>query len=191
LQQKEDKRNNLSASQQNVDAFSLESNYSDSEQKLEEQLDSIEDEVRELKDMLLSLMDATNNITPQINQNLGPLLRKINRMYVMLSGPMQSRSSHLLQRQEQGQFNKYGYLQSVHSHQSERSSQIESSHGHKQSENEIGSNWFAILTPFVNDWIPSIGFSAIILSTMYLIVKYHNGRFIGIGQPRVLRNNRN
>merc|ERR1712087_144670 len=96
LQQKEEQRHG-SASQQNVDLASLESNYSDSEQKMEEQLDSIEDDVRELKDMLLSLMDATNNITPQINQNLGPLLRKINRMYVMLSGPaMQSRTmSHL------------------------------------------------------------------------------------------------
>merc|ERR1712129_520975 len=141
--------------------------------------------------MLLSLMDSTNNITPQINQNLGPLLRKINRMYVMLSGPMQSRSqSHLLQQQQaQAQQFKYGQLQSVHSFQSERSSQIESSHGHKQSENETSSHWMSILTPYINDWIPSIGFSAIILSTMYLIVKYHNGRSIGIGQPRVLRNN--
>merc|ERR1712087_344281 len=113
LQQKEEQRHG-SASQQNVDAFSLESNYSDSEQKMEEQLDSIEDDVRELKDMLLSLMDATNNITPQINQNLGPLLRKINRMYVMLSGPMQSRSqSHLMQSQQQygqAQQYKYGHL---------------------------------------------------------------------------------
>merc|ERR1712176_1606788 len=100
LQQKEEKRNNpQSNSQQDVDAFSLESNYSDSEQKMEEQLDCIEDDVRELKDMMLSLMDSTNNITPQINQNLGPLLRKINRMYVMLSGPMQQqRSSHRLNR---------------------------------------------------------------------------------------------
>merc|ERR1712228_833438 len=133
-QQKEDKRNNTSASQQNVDAFSLESNYSDSEQKMEEQLDSIEDDVRELKDMVLSLMDSTNNITPQINQNLGPLLRKINRMYVMLSGPMQSRTSHL---------NKHGIniqQQSVHSYQSERSSQIESKQQQQQSEQEL-SYW--------------------------------------------------
>merc|ERR1711920_50542 len=110
---------------QNVDAFLLESNYSDSEQKMEEQLDSIEDDVRELKDMVLSLMDSTNNITPQINQNLGPLLRKINRMYVMLSGPMQSRTSHL---------NKHGIniQQSVHSYQSERSSQIESKQQQQQ-----------------------------------------------------------
>eukprot|EP00483_Globobulimina_turgida_P005434 UN05444 len=51
-------------------------------------MDNIEDDIRELKDMLLSLMDCTNNVTPQINANLGPLVRKINRMYVMLSGPM-------------------------------------------------------------------------------------------------------
>ena len=190
LQQKEDKRNNLSASQQNVDAFSLESNYSDSEQKMEEQLDSIEDDVRELKDMLLSLMDATNNITPQINQNLGPLLRKINRMYVMLSGPigpMQSRMSHLNKHRS---VNGISLQQSVNSYQSERSSQIDLLSQKQKATNEVNANWMSILTPYINDWIPSIGFSAIILSTMYLIVKYHNGRFIGIGSPRVLRNNR-
>merc|ERR1712233_51046 len=103
-------------------------------------------------------------------------------MYVMLSGPMamQSKTSHLL--------NKNGGINlqqsSVHSFHSEISSQIND----KQQNEKESSYWFLML-PYINDWIPSIGFSAIILSTMYFIVKYQKGRFIGIGQPRVLRNN--
>eukprot|EP00484_Ammonia_sp_Unknown_P029373 CAMPEP_0197031378 /NCGR_PEP_ID=MMETSP1384-20130603/10398_1 /TAXON_ID=29189 /ORGANISM="Ammonia sp." /LENGTH=657 /DNA_ID=CAMNT_0042460895 /DNA_START=182 /DNA_END=2152 /DNA_ORIENTATION=+ len=101
LQDKETKRlqtataGHSQRSQDVIDQFSVESNYSDSEQKLEEQIDAMEDDIRELKDMILSLMDTTNNITPQINSGLGPLVRKINRMYLMLSGPMQSRTAYI------------------------------------------------------------------------------------------------
>merc|ERR1712154_619754 len=100
----------------------------------------------------------------------GPLLRKINRMYVMLSGPiaMQQRSSHRLNHDRNGNniHLPSSSVQSFPSAETESNSKV-------QSEAE-SDDWFSrVLTPYINDWIPSIGFSAIILSTMYLIVKYH------------------
>eukprot|EP01083_Nonionella_stella_P189425 700443_1 len=177
LQEKEHKRlgaGHSNPSQDVIDNYSVESNYSDSEQELKEQIDNIEDDIRELKDMVLSLMDSTNNLTPQINANLGPLVRKINRMYVMLSGG------------PGGYINPIGPSDSTTSEiglDTDTDSQISIRKGSDKT-------WMAWITPYVNDWMPSIGFSAIILSTMYLLIKYHKGRFIGIGTPRVLRKKR-
>jgi len=174
LQEKEDnkRKNSSNRSGQNViDNLSLESNYSDSEQKIGEQIDCIEDDIRELKDMVLSLMDSTNNITPQINANLGPLVRKINRIYVMLSGPTLNRRQII----------------------DEQHNDTETESAYTNNQKSMNFNLYSSLysfIPYINDWIPSIGFSAIILSTMYLLIKYHKGKFIGIGQPRVLRNKR-
>eukprot|EP01084_Bolivina_argentea_P188030 323762_1 len=165
LEQKEKKRlqssHGLNSSKDVVDNCSVESNYSDSQQNLEEQIGTIEDDIRELKDMVLSLMDSTNNIQPSINSNLGPLIRKINRMYVMLSGPMESRTA-----MSQMDDNASDYGNRYDPPISERSYNTSMDHHGQQSE----KSWIALVTPYVNEWMPSIGFSAIILSTMYLLM---------------------
>lgn len=192
------------SSQNQLDNYSVESNYSDSDQKLEEQIDAIEDDIRELKDMVLSLMDSTNGISPSINANLGPLVRKINRMYVMLSGPMgpmESRTSHVHDDVASSMMPGRGMRRgrSPDNHHSHYDSDSEHGHNHENSSqyslrtgsDKDNNGWIGWLTPYVNDWMPSIGFSAIILSTVYLLMKYRNNqRILPIGNPRVLRNKR-
>eukprot|EP01084_Bolivina_argentea_P307680 531847_1 len=132
------------------------SNYSDGEQELKEQTD-IEDDIRELKDMVLSLMDSTNNLIPRINANLRPLVRKINRMYVILSGA------------SSGYINQVGLFDSTTSEigpDMDTDSQISIRKGSTKT-------WMEQSIPYINDWMPSIGFSSIILSTMYFLIKYH------------------
>ena len=65
---------------------SVQSNYEDSETNMEEKIDAIEEEIREIKDLVTQILNDTNEISPNINNNLNPIKRQINRMFVMLTG---------------------------------------------------------------------------------------------------------
>lgn len=196
LQEKEMKRLGQSlgqrsdSRQQIGDTFSVESNYSDSEQGVAEQIDGLEDEVRDLKEMVQSLMDATNNLQPQLAGSLGPLARKVNRMYVMLSGPQMMDRGYSYDGREEDKESESasedGYAESA----STRQRMLRKRRGSRGDRGGGGVTWYAWLGPMVADWMPSIGFSAMLLSTMYLLMQYRKGRMvaIGIGAPRVLRN---
>jgi len=217
LQAKETKRMQASSRQQShndaLDAFSQESNYSDSDAKLEQQIDAIEDELRELKDMVSSLVDSTNNISPQINNSLGPLLRKVNRMYVMLTGPMGPVESRTSLQHSQGVGAQAAMLMRARTRSFQHDSDDdEAAHAHAMM-NEAASNyslrskdnrgggggaehgWMRSIMPYVTEWGPAVGFSAILLFSVYVVAHYRRtGKVDVLGMHSrkldVLRKNR-
>ena len=184
-------------SQEVLDNYSVESNYSDSEQKMEEQIDDLEEEVRELKDLVAQLMHSTDRITPHITHSLAPLSRKINRMYLMLStGPLESHTAAIDEESSMAGIGGGGggrrSRHRVHSQYDRDSEWNETSSQHStrtKSTVAAGGYWVGFITPWLHDWMPSVGFSAILLSTMYLMFKYQNGGRI-YGKPKVLRTGR-
>jgi len=197
LKKKEIKRlqaNSQPHSQDVFDTLSLESNYSESAQNIGAQLDGIEDDVRELKELVIDLQRSTNHITPTVAHSLHPLARKIQRIYLMLSGPMppeQSTTSALNEAATMATARRVhhrhrrsmrsGGMSPYDSDTDDTSSQPST---RPKSMRSATGYWVGYITPWIADWMPSIGFSAILLSTMYLMFQRQRA------SPKVLRNGR-
>ena len=62
------------------------SNYDDSDSNLAEhaQIDAIEEDMRELREMMQLLLDTAENNNGNLGSYIGPVHKKVNRIYLML-----------------------------------------------------------------------------------------------------------
>ena len=181
---------------------SIESNYDDSETNLEEKIDDIEEDVRRIKEMVTQILNETQQISPEINNNINPIKRQINRMFLMLNGGdnviIDPSVTDIISDSESAttENSSNGIKQKKPGIKKRPSQSNLKNNNDNNMDTNSWWNWIkGDLIPqklqpkktVLEEWSPVVGFSVVILSVLYLIRKYRNGD-ITFGNPRVLRN---
>ena len=79
----EEKRKKQEFQDSDIDAYSLASNYDNSDANFVEQIETMEEDMRELREMMQRILINTGE--ENLSRYIGPVQKKVNKIYMMLS----------------------------------------------------------------------------------------------------------